>query len=211
MDSEMNENTENLQPEEETTPGHEAAAGEVTRETEADVLRSELQQAQEQIEALRSSVDDVRDKFMRSRAELEHYRRRSAAELERARASGLDSAVSAVLRVFDDLGRAISMADEAADNSREAIVDGIRLVQDNLEKELGQLGVERYGADGDQFDPELYEAVTAVPASDESLKGTVAQVVQAGFRQGERLDRKSTRLNSSHVRISYAVFCLKKK
>lgn len=185
----MNENTENLQPEEETTPGHEAAAGEVTPETEADVLRSELQQAQEKIEVLRSSVDDFRDKFMRSRAELENYRRRSAAELERARASGLDSAVSAVLRVFDDLGRAISMADEAADNSREAIVDGIRLVQDNLEKELGQLGVERYGADGDQFDPELYEAVTAVPASDESLKGTVAQVVQAGFRQGERLIR----------------------
>ena len=163
-----------------------AAADMTGPETEADVLRFELEQAQEKMDVLRASVDDFKDRFMRSRAELDNYRRRSLADLERARASGLDEAVGPVLRVFDDLGRAIQMAGSAADSSGEAIVEGVRLVLENLEKELGQLGVERYGADGDEFDPEIYEAVTAIPAPDESQAGRVAQVVQAGFRQGER-------------------------
>lgn len=189
MYSDINDNTESQQQDADTEVTAEQEASTGGQETEADVLRFELQQAQEKLEVLRASVADFKDRFMRSRAELDNYRRRSAAELERARASGLDSAVGAVLRVFDDLGRAVSMAEEAADNSREAITDGLRLVQDNLEKELGQLGVERYGADGEQFDPELHEAVTALPAPAADLAGTVAQVVQAGFRQGDRLIR----------------------
>src|SRR5690554_2761204 len=84
----------------------ESAAGEndVTpaSETEADVLRSELEAAQEKIEVLRQTSDDFKDKFLRSRAELDNYRRRSVAELDRARASGLDAALATVLRVFDD-------------------------------------------------------------------------------------------------------------
>jgi|SRR5690625_647383 len=193
MDSKLTEE-HNDSPELEQEPGSAAeqqdAAGDVTgTETEADVLRSELEKAQAKLEVLRESADDFKDKFMRSRAELDNYRRRSLNELERARNSGLDSAVNAVLRVFDDLGRAIQMADEAADNSREAIIDGLKLVLDNLEKELEQLGVERYGESGEQFDPEVHEAVTAVPATDDSQKGTVAQVVQAGFRQGDRVVR----------------------
>lgn len=186
MDSKLDDVNEDLQQEAEDTPAADGLNG---METEADVLRFELQQAQEKIGVLRDSVDDFKDKFMRSRAELDNYRRRSLADLDRARSNGLDSAVTTVLRVFDDLGRAIQVADDAADGSREAIVDGLRLVLDNLEKELGQLGVERYGESGDPFDPEIYEAVTAIPAQDESLAGTVAQVVQAGFRQGERTIR----------------------
>lgn len=184
MDSRHDDNTEDLQTEAEETSAAEDLTG-----TEADVLRFELERAQEKITVLRDSVADFKDKFMRSRAELDNYRRRSLADLDRARASGMDSAVGAVLRVFDDLGRAIAAADGAADSSSEAIVDGLRLVVDNLEKELGQLGVERYGSEGDDFDPEIYEAVTAIPAQDESQAGKVAHVVQAGFRQDERTVR----------------------
>lgn len=155
-------------------------------ETEADVLRSELISTQEKLEVLQQTSDDYHDKFMRSRAELDNYRRRSAADMERARASGLDSALATVLRVFDDLERALQVS---ADGHGSAIIDGVRLVLENLEGDLERLGVTRLGAPGEQFDPELHEALTALPADEEHASGTIAQVVKVGFSQGDRLIR----------------------
>ena len=155
-------------------------------ETEADVLRSELIGTQEKLELLRQVSDDFQDKYLRSRAELDNWRRRSAAEVERAHASGLDTALGAVLRVFDDLERALQVS---GDGPGQAILDGVRLVLANLEAALGRLGIERRGAAGETFDPELHEAVTAVPVPEGTEPGTIAQVVKVGFSQGDRLIR----------------------
>ncbi len=171
----------------------ESAAGEndVTPapETEADVLRSELEAAQGKIEVLRQTSDDFRDKFLRSRAELDNYRKRTAQELDRARASGLDAALTTVLRVFDDLERALQITGEGLG---AAIADGVRLVLENLEADLGRLGVERLGAQGERFDPELHEAISALPAGEGQEPGTIAQVVTVGFSQGDRLIRPAS-------------------
>ncbi len=153
---------------------------------EADVLRSELLAMQEKLEVLRQASDDFQDKYLRSRAELDNYRRRSAADAERARAAGVDAAVGTVLRVFDDLERALQVTGEGVE---DAIRDGIRLVLDNLEADLGRLGIERRGAAGEPFDPELHEAVTAIPVAEGKEAGTIAQVVRVGFSQGDRLIR----------------------
>lgn len=157
-----------------------------TPETESDVLRSELIQAQEKLEALTQLSEENHSKFMRARAELETYRRRSAADTERARASGQDSAVETVLRVFDDLERALQVSGDA---DAGAVLDGVRLVLENLEADLGKLGIERVGAAGEQFDPELHEALTALPVTEGQETGTIAQVVKVGFSQGDRLIR----------------------
>jgi len=171
----------------------ESAAGEndVTpaSETEADVLRSELEAAQEKIEVLRQTSDDFKDKFLRSRAELDNYRRRSVAELERARASGLDSAIAAVLRVFDDLERALQVSGEGMETP---ITEGVQLVLENLEADLGRLGVERLGAPGEKFNPEQHEALTSLPVEEGHEPGTIAQVVTVGFSQGSRLIRPAS-------------------
>lgn len=169
----------------------EAAAGSeagqpVADMTEAEVLRDELRLQQEKNEVLRQVADDYKDKFLRSRAELENWRRRSAADVERARSNGLDEALRSVFRVYDDLERAVNAAAESSDSG---ILPGVKLVLENLETDLGRLGVERVGAAGEEFNPELHEAVTALPADGENAAGTIAQVVQAGFAQGERLIR----------------------
>src|SRR5688572_31599677 len=63
---------------------------------------------------------------------------------------------------------------------------------------------------GERFDPHKHQAMAAVPADQEP--NTIVSTLQKGWRLHDRvLDRKSTRLNSSHSQISYAVFCLKKK
>lgn len=181
MNSEFDENRFEDAPEAESE-----AAGDGTPETEADVLRSELIRTQEKLEVLKQTSDDYHDKFMRSRAELDNYRRRSGADLERARASGLDSALASVMRVFDDLERALQVS---SDQHAGAIIDGVKLVLENLEGDLERMGVTRLGAPGEEFNPELHEALTALPADDGNKSGTIAQVVKAGFSQGDRLIR----------------------
>ncbi len=189
MNSEFDENRMDEAAEAENEAAEDTQTDNSSPESEADVLRSELVKAQEKLEVLKQTSDDFHDRFIRSRAELDNFRRRSIADMERARASGLDSALATVLRVFDDLERALQVS---TDQHASAILDGVKLVLDNLEGDLERLGITRVGAAGEQFDPELHEAITALPADEEHRPGTIAQVVKVGFSQGDRLIRPAS-------------------
>lgn len=189
MNSEFDENRMDQAAEAGNEAAEDVRTDSSTPETEADVLRSELIKAREKLEVLKQTSDDFHDKFIRSRAELDNFRRRSVADMERARASGLDSALATVLRVFDDLERALQVS---SDQHASAILDGVKLVLDNMEGDLERLGITRVGAAGEEFDPELHEAITALPADEENRPGTIAQVVKVGFSQGDRLIRPAS-------------------
>ena len=146
--------------------------------SETEVLRAELEQAH-------TDANDYKDRFLRARADLENYRRRAAGDVQRARDSGLDSAVLPLLSVYDDLSRALSVG---TDNP-EQLIPGIQAVRDGLKRNLELLGFSEIGVKGEPFDPDRHEALTAVPAPDESLGNTVAEVVQVGVVKDERLVR----------------------
>jgi molecular chaperone GrpE len=164
----------------EETEQETAPAGEV------EILRMELMQLQERLEVARKASDDFKDKFLRSRAELDNYRRRMASELDRARQAGQDSALQTVMTVFDDLQRALDMA---LDDNASQIVPGVTAVLANLERDMAGQGIERIGLPGEHFDPDLHEALSTLPADAEHPAGTIAQVFQAGFTSGDRLIR----------------------
>ncbi len=164
-----------------------ADAGAAAADDEVSILRSELQHMQEQLEEVRREATENHDRFLRSRAELETYRRRVAADVERAREAGLDSAVLAVLTVFDDLGRALEAAESSEDPA--TIMPGVRAVKEALERHLEGLDIRRIGRPGEPFDPNEHEALTAVPPTEGAQPGTIANVFQAGFKRGERLVR----------------------
>ena len=160
---------------------------------ELGILRDELQQNRAEIEKLREEIEDAkseseqaREKFLRARADLENVRRRSAGDVERAREAGLDSAVLNVLNVYDDLNRALQVADESDPTK---ILPGIRTVRETLERNLGTLDIERVGQVGDAFDPDVHEALTSVAAPEPKAAGKIAEVYQAGFKRGDRLIR----------------------
>ncbi len=156
-------------------------------DTEADILRSELQRLQEENERLEQEVTSANERHLRARAELETMRRRMQGEAELARERGVDSALLPALRVYDDLERALDAAAKTDDPS--SIVPGVRTVKESLLRDLGTLGVELVGQPGERFDPNLHEALTVVPLRDEAEPGTIDQVFEAGFVQGERLVR----------------------
>lgn len=155
----------------------EGAPVETTEPSEADVLRADLEQAQ--LEAA-----DFKNRFLRARADLENYRRRAAQDVLRARESGLDSAILPLLSVYDDLGRALSVGGDPAQ-----LIPGLEAVREGLKRNVEALGIAEIGLKGEPFNPDLHEALTAVPTQDEGAANTIAEVVQTGFVKDKRLVR----------------------
>ena len=172
----------------EERPGDSAAgAGGAMGDTEAEILRSELESATQRLTALETEVADANDRFVRSRAEFDTFRRRMADELNMAREAGLDSVVLPVLGVYDDLERAVNAGASTPDPS--TILPGVIAVRDGLIRSLEGLGIRRVGLVGEQFDPELHEALAVVPPSVDHAENVIAQVYETGFIKGERLIR----------------------
>lgn len=155
--------------------------------SEADILRDELHSARAEAERLAAELGEAKDRLLRSRAEFDILRRRLAGEIELATEAGANSVVLPVLKVFDDLERALTAAASTDDHS--TIVPGVQAVRDGLLRELQGLGITSMGAVGEQFDPELHEALTVVPPTDEVAEGHIAQVFQTGFSRSGRLIR----------------------
>jgi molecular chaperone GrpE len=117
--------------------------------------------------------------LQRLQAEYVNYRRRVDRDREAAQVLGLASALTAMLPVLDDIGRA---------REHGTIPDGVRPVLDSGEQALTGLGLERLGQPGDPFDPTIHEALTSVDSPDVT-EPTCAAVLRPGYRVKGRLLR----------------------
>ncbi|APF38765.1 nucleotide exchange factor GrpE [Chelatococcus daeguensis] len=148
------------------------------------------QAASEALEALVSERDDLKDKLLRTLAEMENLRRRTEREVADARAYGMTSFARDMLTVADNIQRALeSVPPEVRDSDTvKPFVEGVELTERDLLKTLERHGVRKLSPQGERFDPNLHQAMFEVP--DPSVpNGTVVQVVQAGFVIGERVLR----------------------
>lgn len=157
------------------------------QDTEADILRTELRRVREKTAALEQELVEAKDRALRYRAEMETMRRRQQGELQQARDQGKDETIMPVLAVYDDLERALAAA--ASTDDEGGIVAGVKLVKENLERQLAHLGIRRTGTVGEEFDPQVHEALSTVPAGPGRTPGTIFQVFEPGFLQGDRLIR----------------------
>jgi molecular chaperone GrpE len=180
---------------EETTPNEVAGKDDVEmegqpsvsaeRDAEVEVLRETLMRAQTELETMKVQVDDYKDRYLRSQADLQTYRRRVQGDIDRARDAGLESALLPVMTVYDDLGRALAVGKD----DPEKILPGIQSVREGLERNLDMLGIKKVGVKGEAFNPELHEALMMVLVSDGAEAGTIADVFEVGFMKGEKLVR----------------------
>ncbi len=135
-----------------------------------------------------AAVTAERDEYLalaqRVQADFENYRKRAAREQERLVAHAHERLVRELLPVLDDLERTL----EAAERHEEAaLVDGVRLVERSLRAALAKEGLVEIGTEG-AFDPHIHEALLTQP-SEEADPGTVLEVVQRGYRVGDRVVR----------------------
>ena len=124
-----------------------------------------------------------RDAHLRLAAEYDNFRKRTIKEKEASYGNGKADAVAKMLPVYDNLERALNQPTEDA-----AYKKGVELTMNELVKIFTGLGVEIFGNVGEEFDPNLHNAVMHID-SDELGENTISQVFQKGFRIGEKVVR----------------------
>ncbi len=124
-----------------------------------------------------------RDAHLRVAAEFDNFRKRTVKEKEASYGNGKADAVAKILPIYDNLERALNQPTEDA-----AYKKGVEMTMNELVKILQQLGVEIFGNVGDEFDPNLHNAVMHID-SEELGENTIAQVFQKGFKIGEKIVR----------------------
>ncbi len=144
------------------------------------------------VAALEAEKAELRDKLLRTLADMENLRRRTEREVADARSYGMAGFARDMLGVADNFRRAIeSLPQEAvasAEGTLKALLDGIEITERDLLKTLERHGVKKLDPAGQKFDPHLHQAMFEAP--DPSVpKGTVTQVVQTGFTIGDRVLR----------------------
>jgi molecular chaperone GrpE len=143
-------------------------------------------------EALAKEAADARDRMLRTLAEMENLRKRTAREVSDARTYGISGFARDVLDIADNLQRALDAvpaeARAAADPGLTALIEGVELTERSLHNALEKNGVRRFDPAGEKFDPNVHQAMYEIP--DPSVPpGTIAQVVQAGYMIGDRVLR----------------------
>jgi len=159
--------------------------------TYVEELEARTKAAEKQVQDVQARFDQLRQQLQRETDETRQRLNRSADE----RAAGEKAKfISSLLPALDDLNRAI----EAENAPREAILEGIRSIAASVQAALTNAGVEPISSVGEQFDPELHEAVDTQETGRE-MDGKVIAEYSRGFRMGDRL------LRPARVKVGRAV------
>ncbi len=161
-----------------------------TREATADPNNPEAVLAI--LDKLRAENEELKDKTLRTVAEMENLRRRTAREIVDSRTYAVTGFARDLLAVGDNLQRAIQAvpADKRESGSDEFknLIEGVELTERELLKALDKAGVRKFNPEGEKFDPNLHQAMFEMPNPD-MPNNAVAQVVQEGYMIGERVLR----------------------
>ena len=142
-----------------------------------------------QSEASRTEAElaEIKDKYLRLAAEFENYKRRTSKERIELFKTANQELMVALLPVLDDFERARNAT--ATTEDANAVRDAIEIIQSKLNKTLQQKGLAAMEAQGGDFDAELHEAITQIPAPSDDLKGKIVEVVEQGYYLGDKVIR----------------------
>ena len=139
-------------------------------------------------EQLQDQLAAEKDKFMRLFAEFENYKKRTNKERLELFKTASEGVMLAMLPVLDDFERALMHIEE--DKEAEELRKGVLLIYNKLLNTLEQKGLSKIEVNkGDTFDADDHEAVTQIPAPSEDLKGKIIDVVERGYKLGDKVIR----------------------
>lgn len=177
-----NENVEKDIKIEGADTANDTKAEEAKSEAEANNAEPTLE---EQLEAAKKEVEVLKDKYLRSVAEFDNFRKRIIKEKAELVLNGSEKAVCAVLPILDDFERALANNTDDA----KAMKDGMQLIFNKFTKVLESLGVKKIDTDNKDFDVDYHEAVAMVPGMGDDKKGKVIDCVQTGYQLNDKVIR----------------------
>lgn len=169
--------------EEEATP---SASAEVDP---AEVIEEDLASLMQRLQEQEQAAADNHDKFLRTLADFDNYRRRARQEMEDASRFANQKLISDLLPVLDNFERALQHSE--GNGGGEAVREGVLLIQKQLSDALTKHGVEPIEAVGKPFDPQYHEAIMRVEAGPGQEPGTVAEELRKGYTLHGRVLRAS--------------------
>ena len=177
----------------EDTPVEEVAAdNQVVEETlveDMDALEDAQVEEVSEVDELKIKLDEMEDKFLRVSAELANIVQRNRNERELIQRYRSQDLAKKLLPVIDNLERAI--AAEVTDEQSISLKKGVEMVLESLNVALKEEGIEEIPAKGEQFDPNIHQAVQIVPVSEGVEADTIVEVLQKGYKLQDRVLRAS--------------------
>ncbi len=140
---------------------------------------------EEQLEVANKQIEQLKDKYLRTVAEFDNYKKRTLKEKTELVLNGSEKAVCAVLPILDDFERALANNT----NDVQAVKDGMQLIFNKFRKTLESLGVKKIETEGKDFDVDFHEAVAMVPGMGDDKKGKVIDCLQTGYQLNEKVIR----------------------
>jgi len=138
-------------------------------------------------EQLKLEVTQEKDKFLRLFAEFENYKKRTSKERLGLFKTANEDLMTVLLPILDDFDRGLAEIKKAKDKE---LLKGMELIKNKLFNSLSQKGLSNVEVKaGDVFDVEKHEAITQIPAPSEDLKGKIIDVIEQGYKLGEKVIR----------------------
>lgn len=138
-------------------------------------------------EKLQEELSKEKDKFLRLFAEFENFKKRTAKERIDTIKTANKEVMLAMLPILDDFDRAMA---ELAKIEDKSLLTGVELIHGKFKNTLYQKGLEQVeAAAGDAFDADMHEAITQIPSPTEDLKGKIVDVIEKGYKLGDKIIR----------------------
>jgi molecular chaperone GrpE len=175
--------------EEEETPQQQVSETDNSAETDnqAETDQPEVSVEKDPLDVALDEIADLKDKYLRSVAEFDNYRKRTLKERAELILNGGEKVITAVLPVIDDMERAIENGKKTDDP--EVLREGMELIHQKLMKILEAQGVSLIDTDAADFDTDVHEAVAMVPGMGDDKKGKVIDCLQKGYKLNDKVIR----------------------
>ena len=154
-------------------------------QTDSDVEATQDTNCKDALQKANNEIAALKDKYLRSVAEFENYKKRTLKEKAELILNGSEKSVAAILPVLDDFERAL--ADKSDDPV--AIREGVQMIYNKFIKTLESLGVKKMETEDKDFNTDYHEAVAMVPGLGDDKKGKVIDCIQTGYTLNEKVIR----------------------
>lgn len=181
--AQVNENKDNMSQNEAM---EEALANELNTDDSGNKGNFIDEGEQEHVDKLEADLQEQKDKYLRLVAEFDNFRRRNAKERIELMQTANKDTVQSLLVVLDDMDRA---SKQMQGQDIEALKEGVKLVFNKLRNVMTQQGLKQMEVGNAEFNPDIHEAITEIPAPNEKLVGKVIDVVEAGYYLNDKLIR----------------------
>ncbi|WP_018361912.1 nucleotide exchange factor GrpE [Hoylesella nanceiensis] len=141
----------------------------------------------ETVDTLKAELETLKDKYLRTVAEFDNYKKRTLKEKTELILNGSEKTVTTFLPILDDMERAIANAGKAKDIT--AVEEGWELIYNKFIKQLDSIGVKKIETNDADFDVDYHEAVAMVPGMGDDKKGKVIDCVQTGYTLNDKVIR----------------------